>query len=152
MNQQALSVAFVDESQAMQCIRQSIGPYCKQKWAEGCGRLSVLIQPEEDAKSVQQRKFYHRYVLVEIAQQASVNGEKFDMKTWKNHFREVYVGYRWEVFKDPMAGKKKRRKVRISTEDLGVKAYSKLIDQVTAFASAELGVAFSTYRWEDWRE
>lgn len=151
MNQQALQTVFIDESQTMAAIRGQIAPYCKQKWAEGCGRLSVLIQPEEDAKSVQQRNFYHRYVLVEIAQQASVNGEKFPMAVWKEHFRELYVGSTWKVFKDPMTGKKKRRKVRISTEDLGVRAYSKLIDQVTAFAATELGVFFSCPNWEIYR-
>jgi hypothetical protein len=54
------------------------------------------------------------------------------------------------VIKDPMTGKRKRRKVRISTEDLGVKAYSKLIDQVTAFACTELGVLFSVPNWESY--
>ncbi|MBC7680754.1 MAG: recombination protein NinB [Ferruginibacter sp.] len=152
MNQQALQTYFDGEEQAMAAIRGQIAPYCKQKWAEGCGRLRVLIQPEEDAKSIQQRNYYHRYVLVEIAEQAKVNGEKFAMPVWKEHFRELYVGSTWKVIKDPMTGKKKRRKVRISTEDLGVKAYSKLIDQVTAFAATELGVHFSVPNWQSYRD
>lgn len=151
MNPQALHTAFIDESQAVLCIRQSIAPYCKQKWAEGCGRLSVVIQPEEDAKSVQQRRYYHGVILKEIAEQVAINGEKFDAKVWKEHFREKYVGYRWTVLKDPMTGKKKRRKVRVSTEDFGIKAYSRLIEQVTAEAVADLGVMFSVRKWEEYR-
>ena len=114
-------------------------------------RVSITAQEEEDAKSIQQRKYYHRYVLVEIAEQAKVNGEPFAMPVWKDYFREKYVGYRWVVMLDPYTKKKKRRKVRISTEDLGIKAYSKLIDQVTAFAATELDVFFSCPNWESYR-
>jgi hypothetical protein len=40
--------------------------------------------------------------------------------------------------------------VRVSTEDLGVKGYSQLIDRVSAFAATELGVTFpATFQqWE----
>ena len=43
-----------------------------------------------------------------------------------------------------------RRRHRISTEDLGIRAYSRLIDRVSAFAATELGVTFpATYdQWE----
>ena len=45
-----------------------------------------------------------------------------------------------------MTGKKVRRRVRVSTEDLGVKGYSEYIERVTAFAAVELGVEFQ----EEW--
>ena len=40
--------------------------------------------------------------------------------------------------------------MRVSTEDLGVKGYSQLIDRVSAFAATELGVTFpaSFQQWE----
>ncbi len=151
MSQFALHTVFVDPDQAKAALLGQIGPYCRQMWAQGHARLSVVIQPEEDAKSVQQRRYYHGVVLKEIAEQVAVNGEKFDMKVWKEHFREKYVGYRWVVLKDPMTGKKKRRKVRVSTEDFGIKAYSRLIEQVTAEAVTELGVVFSVPKWEEYR-
>ena len=151
MSELALHTVFISPDQAATALKGLIVPYCRQQWALGVQRLSVTVQPEEDAKSIQQRKYYHRYVLVEIAEQATVNGEKFAMPVWKDYFREMYVGYRWVVLKDPMTGKKKRRKVRVSTEDLGIKAYSRLIDQVTAFASTELAVFFSCPNWESYR-
>jgi hypothetical protein len=46
---------------------------------------------------------------------------------------------------NPMTGKKHRRRVRKSTEDLGVKAYAELIERVTAFAVTELSVEFPAY-------
>ncbi|MNW16733.1 hypothetical protein D3C71_2156850 [compost metagenome] len=50
---------------------------------------------------------------------------------------------------NPITGKKSRRLVRVSTEDLGVKAYAKYIDQVTAIAATDLGVTI-TLRFEDY--
>jgi len=151
MHDLALYAVFTDPDQAKAALLGQIGPYCRQMWAMGHVRLSVVVQPEEDAKSIQQRKYYHGVILKEIAEQVVVNGEKFDMKVWKEHFREKYVGSRWVMLRDPMTGKKKRRKVRISTEELGVKSYSLLIEQVTAEAVTELGVVFSVRKWEEYR-
>ncbi|MCL2887466.1 MAG: hypothetical protein FWF20_11980, partial [Betaproteobacteria bacterium] len=66
------------------------------------------------------------------------------------HFRKEYLGSKTKTFTNPMTGRKSRRRVRISTEDLGIRAYSKLIDRVSAFAATELGVTFpaSYDQWE----
>lgn len=151
MSEYALHTVFIDPEQAKRAIAGQIAPYCKAQWQNGIERLRVTIEPEEDAKSVQQRKFYHGVVLTEIVQQAKANGQKFPMAVWKEYFRDKYIGYEWKVYLDPMTGKKKRRKVRISSEDLGVRAYSKVIEQVIAEAATELGVMFSVSRWEDYR-
>ena len=107
--------------------------------------------PEEDAKTIRQRGYYHRVVLTEISEQAVANGQHFPMPVWKEYFRAKYLGYKRKVYKDPMTGKKVWRNERVSSEDLGVKAYSKLIEQVIAFAVTELGVMFSETRWENYR-
>jgi hypothetical protein len=96
----------------------------------------------EDVKSDQQRRYYHGVILTEIAKQATVNGQKFPMAVWKEHFRSEYLGFKTVTSINPMTGKKHRRRVRVSTEDLGVKGYNKLIERVTAFAVTELGVQF----------
>ena len=150
MNDQTLSLTLIEPNQGRDAVRAQFLPFVG-KLLEAGKRVAITACEEEDAKSIQQRRYYHRYVLVEIAEQAKVNGEKFAMPVWKEHFREIYVGSMWKVIKDPMTGKKKRRKVRISTEDLGVKAYSKLIDQVTAFAATELSVHFSVPNWQSYR-
>ena len=49
---------------------------------------------------------------------------------------------------NPMTGKRVRRRERISSEDLGVRAYNALIERVTAFAVTELGVEFPS-EWRD---
>lgn len=150
MSQIALHTVFINPEQAKAAIAGQIAPYCKQLWAQGVERVAVTLQPEEDAKSDRQRRYYHGVVLKEIAEQARANGQQFPIPVWKEYFRDKYVGYRWEAYVELKTGKKKRRKVRISTEDLGVKAYSKLIEQVTAEAATDLGVQFSV-RQEDYR-
>ena len=151
MNEFAFTATLTGPDQGRDVVRSQLLPYIG-KLIDAGKRVAITAMEEEDSKSIRQRRFYHRYVLVEIAEQAKVNGEKFAMPVWKEHFREQYVGSAWKVYKDPMTGKKKRRKIRVSTEDLGVRAYSKLIDQVSAFAATELGVTFSVQNWESYRE
>lgn len=150
MNQHALNVTLTGPDQGRQVMSRTVLPFIG-KLIEAGKRVVVTATEEEDAKSVKQRNYYHKCVLVEIAEKAIVNGEKFDMKVWKEYCRERFLGARWVILTDPMTGKKKRRKVRISTEDLGVKAYSKLIDEVSAFAAVELGVTFSVANWQSYQ-
>ena len=150
MTDQALCLTLGEPDQAREAVRNHFLPYIG-KLIDAGKRVAITAMEEEDSKSIRQRNYYHRCVLVEIAEQAIVHGQKFDMPVWKEHFRETFVGSTWKVTKNPMTGKKMRRKVRISTEDLGVKAYSKLIDEVSAFAATELGVSFSVANWESYR-
>lgn len=106
----------------------------------------VEVRTAEDVKTDKQRRYLHGYVLMTISRQAAPGGQKFDMKTWKEHFRAEFLGFKTVTVKNPMTGKKVRRRVRVSTEDLGVKGYSEYIDRVTAFAATELGVEFR----EEW--
>ena len=147
---QALRVVFTDREQAKVVIVQTIGPFCVAQWSRGVKRLAVTVEPEENAKSIQQRNYYHGVILKEIAEQATIESRKYDMPVWKNYMRERFIGYRWEVMVDPMTNKKKRRKVRISSEDFGVKRYNRLIEEVTAFAVTDLAVAFSVANWQSY--
>lgn len=119
-------------------------------WAKAqlsAGRpVDLEARLHEDVKTDKQRKYLHGYVLMTIARQAIVNGQKFDLKTWKEHFRSEFLGFKTVTTKNPMTGKKVRRRVRVSTEDLGVKGYGEYIERVTAFAAVELGVEFQ----EEW--
>ncbi len=147
-----MSHTFVlhDVDQGHKVIAQSLWPWAKEQLRSG-KRLVFKADELEDDKSIRQRRYYHGVVLTEIAEQARANGEKFPMKVWKEHFREIYLGSKWEVRIDPFTRKKVRRKVRVSTEDLGIRKYSELIEKVTAFAVTELGVQFSVARWEEYQ-
>ena len=150
MSKYAFQATITGPDQGREVVRGQLLPYIG-KLIDAGKRVAITAMEEEDSKSIRQRRYYHGVVLVEIAERAAINGQKFDMPVWKNYLRERFVGYRWEVTKNPMTGKKQRRKVRISTEDLSVRAYSKLIDEVSAFAATELGVTFSVPNWESYR-
>lgn len=121
-------------------------------WAKAqlsAGRpVDLEARLHEDAKTDKQRRYLHGYVLMTIARQAAPGGQRFDMRTWKEHFRAEFLGFKTVTTKNPMTGKKVRRRVRVSTEELGVKGYSEYIERVTAFAVMNLGVEF-VEEWTD---
>lgn len=105
------------------------------------GRKQVLtLSDYDDSLSTQQRKYYHGVVLLEIAKQACIEGRKYSLETWKEHFRAKHLGEKVVTEINPLTGVETKRLVRVSSESLGVKAYNLLIEQVTAYAVTELGV------------
>lgn len=123
-------------------MNKQLWPWLKSMTMAGT-RVTVECRLTEDAKTDAQRRFYHGVILLQIANQANVNGQKFPLKVWKEWFRDKYLGFKTVTFINPMTGKKSRRRIRKSTEDLGVKGYNALIEQVSAFAVTELGVEFT---------
>jgi hypothetical protein len=114
-------------------------------------RMVLVLQDYDEALTVQQRRFYHGYILIEIAEQAQPQGVKYPMKVWKEYFREKYLGDEVQTSIDPMTGATKKDVVRVSSESLGVKGYNELIEKVTAFAVTDLGVVFDK-TMQEWGE
>lgn len=114
-------------------------------------KLVVKVMDYEESLTAQQRRFYHGYILMEIAEQARPMGVKYPMKVWKSYFREKYLGDKIESIVNPLDGTVKREVVRVSSESLGVKGYNRLIEQVTAYACTELNVNFNE-SFESWTE
>jgi len=141
MSDLMLQVQWINPQQAHASLNQTVVPWAKSMMLAG-HRLIGEFRLAEDVKTDGQRRYYHGVVLTEIAKQAQVNGQKFPLAVWKEHFRNEYLGFKTVTFINPMNGKKSRRRVRKSTEDLGVKAYANLIERVTAFACTDLGVEF----------
>ena len=107
------------------------------------GRKQVLkLEDLEETLTAKQRRYYHGFILTEIAKQARVDGRKYPMPVWKEHMRATYLGDKVVTEINPMTGVETKRTVRVSTEDLKVKSYNLLIEQVTALACTELGVIF----------
>lgn len=102
--------------------------------------VGVALEPV----GVQQRKFLHGPLLGQIAEQVRVNGERFTIDVWKEYYRRLILEREPEYVMHKMPGAKRAtpRRVRRSTEDLGVRAYAKFIDEVIDHAVAEWNVAF----------
>lgn len=144
-----LALRLSDPEQAHAAISKMVWPRIKSDLAAG-NELTLVVEPYEDHLTKKQRGYYHAVVLTEIAAQVAIEGRKHSMAVWKEYFRDKYLGYRRRTVTNPLTGKKSRRRERVSTEDLGVRRYAKLIDEVTAFAVTELGVLFPAGRWEDY--
>lgn len=120
---------------------QRVWPMVKAQNMAG-RKLVLKLSYHEDKKTDAQRRYYHGHVLTEIAKQAKANGQTFPMPVWKEFFRDKFLGTKRKVITNPLTGRKSRRSVRVSTEDIGIRRYAKLIEEVTAFAATELGVTF----------
>ena len=102
----------------------------------------IALTEHVDDITAKQRAFLHAAVFPQIGEQVRVNGERFVPDVWKEYFRKLFLGSKWRMQKLPGQKRAVPVKVRISTEDLGVKAYSDYIDKVIAHAVTEHGVAF----------
>lgn len=116
-------------------------------------RARFRLEEAEDELSIRQRGFLHRAVFPQIEEQyRHPDGTRTDWRAWKEFFRARYLGDRWVLKRVPRWDEKLGRMVlpkrktphreRVSTEDLGVKAYSQYIDTVIDTATVELGVVF----------
>ena len=135
--------------QAHKTLAEYVWPWAKDQIKQG-NELVLEARLLDDAITEAQRGFLHGVVLTEISLYARPNGQQFPMPVWKEYFRSRLLPDKRVTTINPLTGKKSRQRKRISTEDLGVRAYSDLIDRVSAFAATELGVTFpaSYDQWE----
>jgi hypothetical protein len=147
----ALSFTLIDPAQARMALTAQLVPYCRQKWAAGVDRLRVTVEPEEDAKTVQQGKFYWGVVLKEISEQARIAGVKYAPEAWHELFKRQFLPRKKKVVR--VAGS--RRPVVSTTigttQGIGVRKMSAFIEKCLAFGVTDLGVRFSSTRWEEYR-
>jgi hypothetical protein len=113
--------------------------------------VRVLVEEKEDDRSLQANRYYWGVCLREISEQASIEGQRYAVDAWHELFKRQFLGF--EVVKVKVAGRKKPTIIRRlrSTTKLKVKAMSKFIDEVHAFAAVDLGVQFSAPEWREWQ-
>ena len=128
--------------QARAALTKGMLPWLGQQLEQGHA-LVLEARLLDDDITDKQRAYLHGVVLAEIAQQAVVDGRRWPMAVWKEHFRREFLGHRVVTVTNPMTGRKSRRRERISTEDLGVRRMAEYIDRVIAHAAKVLGVAVS---------
>lgn len=104
--------------------------------------VQVTLTEWEDDMTARQRAFLHAAVFPQIAEQVSAAGIRYTAELWKEYYRKLFLGSRYVMQRLPGQKKAVPVKVRVSTEDLGIKAYSLHIDKVIAHAATEWGVVF----------
>ncbi len=112
-------------------------------------RVRLVCEEDQDDRSIQQNRFYWGPCLTEISQQASIFGQRYIALAWHELFKRQFLGF--EIKKVAVAGRKRPTIIRRlrSTKDLKVRAMSKYLDEVQAFAAGELGVRFSVRDWQE---
>ena len=151
MSEYALLDIWTGPDQAKASIQHRLAPFCRSMWEQGIERLTVTVEPEDDAKTVQQGRFVWGVVYSEIAHQAKVGGVRYTSDAWHEFFKREYLPRR--KTKTLVAGRK-RPVISTSlgtTKGLKIKPMSKYIEQVIAYAVTELGVQFSSTDWTQYR-
>jgi hypothetical protein len=111
-------------------------PWCGEQLKQG-RELVIEARLLDDDITDKQRGYLHGGVLTQISKEAVANGQHFPMEVWKEWYRATLLGFKVVTSIDPFTLKKKRKRVRISTEDLGVRGMAEYIDRVIAHASTE---------------
>ena len=130
-----------------------------QAGADGAAdrRFYVVVGVDRETLSVRQRGFLHAAVFPQIAEQYTFpDGTRYTDEVWKEFWRARFLGFRWEMRAVPRWDPELRKmvkpkretphRVRVSSEDLNVKAYSQYIDAIIDTATLELGVVFEFER------
>jgi len=94
----------------------------------------VVIEMRPEVRSVaQNRRYWGRGVLAQIAEQAVVNGRSFSAKAWHEHMKQKFLG---------LVELEDGRVVGMSSTKLTTAEFRDFCDQVEAYAATELGVTF----------
>jgi predicted GNAT superfamily acetyltransferase len=140
---------LINPTQAYQAINNV---WLKVKSELQAGNKQVIeLKSYEEALTAKQRKYYHGYILTTIAQSVSVDGRKYHLNVWKEHYRRLFLPDAIVDITDIKTGATRRELHRVSSESLSVKGYTKLIEQVTADAASEYGVIFDA-DFDTWLE
>jgi hypothetical protein len=126
-----LSIDLYNRQQAWVAIKNELYPFLRnvlsgsQRW--------VLSVTRRKRTSAQNRRYWGKGVLSQIAAQAVVGGRQFPAETWHEMFKRMFIGV-IELPNGDVIGK--------SSADLDTAEFSVFCDQVEAYAATELGVTF----------
>lgn len=127
----SLSIDLHNRQQAWLAIRGQLFPFLANV-LQGGGRW-VLTVARRKRTSQQNRRYWGKGVLAQIAEQAVVNGRQFDAETWHELAKRKFIGV-VELPNGEVVGK--------SSTGLTTAEFSAFCDQVEAWAATDLGVTF----------
>lgn len=112
-------------------VLSNLWPQIKAQLTDG-KRLELVVKREKRS-SPQNRRYWGRGVLAQIAEQAAVNGKLYPAEVWHEQFKRQFIGV-IELPNGDVVGK--------SSTELDKGEFSDFCTQVEAFAATELGVRF----------
>ena len=128
---ESLSIELHSRQQAAIALKAQLFPFLAD--ALQGGSRWVLTVTRRKRTSRQNRRYWGKGVLAQIAEQAVVNGRQYDAETWHEQFKRMFIGVE-ELPDGSVRGK--------SSTSLSTSEFSAFCDQVEAYAASELGVTF----------
>lgn len=128
---ETLRIELHNRQQAWAAIKDQLFPFLAAV-LQG-GHRWVLTVGKRKRTSPQNRRYWGKGVLAQIAAQATVNGRLFSAEVWHEQFKRQFIG----VIELPCG-----EVVGMSSADLDTAQFSEFCTQVEAFAASDLGVTF----------
>lgn len=128
---QRLNITLHSRQQAWAAIKGQVHPHLAQALQAG-QRLELTIAPAKRSKA-QNRRYWGRGVLAQIAEQATVGGRLFSAESWHELFKRKFIG----VIELPDGAVQGKSSTSLSTAE-----FCDFCTAVEAYAVTELGVIF----------
>ena len=131
MSETSITLEFHNRQQAWALMTEKLYPFLK-RWLQDGKRLVLTCGLRKRTKP-QNRRYWGKGVLAQIAEQATVGGRLFDAKTWHELFKRKFIGV-IELPDGSVIGE--------SSKGLNTAQFCDFCQQVEAYAVVELGVMF----------
>jgi hypothetical protein len=128
---ESLSIDLFNRQQAWAAIKGQLFPFLANVM-QGGGRW-VLSVSRRKRTPAQNRRYWGKGVLAQVAEQATVNGKLYAPEVWHEQFKRQFIGV-IELPNGQVVGK--------SSTELNTAEFCAFSDQVEAYAATELGVTF----------
>jgi len=131
MSDSQITLQLHNRAQAFAIIKEQLYPFLG-RWLQAEKQLTLVAGLKKRTKP-QNRRYWGRGVLAQIAEQATVNGRLYSAESWHEMFKRMFIGYD-ELPNGEIIGK--------SSTKLTTAEFCNFCDQVEAYACTELGVRF----------
>ena len=131
MSESSITLDLFNRQQAYAVIKEQLYPFLG-KWLQADKKLSLTCKLRKRTAK-QNRRYWGKGVLAQVAQQATVGGKLFAAETWHEQFKRMFIGVE-ELPDGSVIGK--------SSTELTAVEFADFCTQVEAYAAQELGVVF----------
>lgn len=126
-----IEIVLHNRQQAWAAITANLYPFLKDVLQGGA--TWVLTVARKKRTAAQNRRYWGRGVLAQIAEQAAPGGKLYPADVWHEQFKRQFIGV-IELPNGQVIGK--------SSTALSTKEFCDFCDEVEAYAATELGVRF----------
>lgn len=128
---EVLTIDLHNREQAWAAIKASLFPFLRQVMQGGSRWVLTVKRRKRTAK--QNKRYWGRGVLAQVAEQAVVNGRLYSAESWHEQFKRQFIGYD-ELPNGEVIGH--------SSSKLTTTEFADFCAKVEAYAAQHLGVTF----------